>query len=145
MKRLRKFFRLPRAERRLFVRALFLTAGVRLGLWLFRYPTVRRVLPKQTDPAAPGASAAPSVEQIAWAANAAANYVPGSTCLVRALVGSVLCRRYGLPAEVRIGVGLDAQKNFEAHAWMESDGQVVIGGEESGRFTALASLGGKPL
>lgn len=143
MKRLRKFLRLPRAERRLFVRALILTAGVRLGLWLFRYQAVLRVFQKHSDFATPSVSSAPTVEQIAWAVNTAANYIPGGTCLVRALVGSILCRRSGLPAEVRIGVGQDAKKNFEAHAWMESDGRVLIGGEESDRFTALATLGGK--
>jgi hypothetical protein len=144
MKRLRKFFRRPRAEQRLFVTAFFLLVVARLGLWLRGYPATARRLQRFERPGRrPGPAVA--AEQIRWAVATAADYVPRSTCLVQAMAGSVLCRRAGIAADVRIGVGRDPERGFEAHAWLESNDRILLGEEEIERFTALTTLGGKPL
>ena len=56
----------------------------------------------------------------------AARFVPGATCLVRALAGAHLLAAAGQRAEVFIGVRRRAGA-LEAHAWLESGGQVVLG------------------
>lgn len=59
------------------------------------------------------------VEQAAW-------FVPRATCLVRVLVGAHLFAAQGRQAKVVIGVRRQAGA-LEAHAWLESGGQIVLG------------------
>lgn len=47
---------------------------------------------------------------------------PSSTCLYRSLVTWHLLRRRSIDAVVIIGVRLDDEKGFMAHAWVEVDG-----------------------
>jgi hypothetical protein len=48
-RRLRKFVRLPAAERRLLVKAALLLAATRAGVWLLPFRTVRRVVARVAD------------------------------------------------------------------------------------------------
>jgi len=48
-------------------------------------------------------------------------------CLTQALALLVLYRRSGHPAVLRIGVAMGGEGKLLAHAWVESDGDVVIG------------------
>jgi ABC-type molybdenum transport system ATPase subunit/photorepair protein PhrA len=57
----------------------------------------------------------------------------------RGLAGEVLLIRAGYSAQVRIGVAKDPAGKLEAHAWVESDGRVVIGDHDLHRFTTLGS------
>lgn len=53
-------------------------------------------------------------------------YVPKATCLVQALAAQLLLTRHGHMADLQIGVS--QAKGFEAHAWLEFEGRVVLGG-----------------
>jgi hypothetical protein len=57
-------------------------------------------------------------------------FVPVANCLPQAMTTQILLGRYGHPATLRIGVGHNEAGNFQAHAWVESYGAVVIGGTE---------------
>ena len=58
------------------------------------------------------------------------------------MAGQVLLGRQGEPSVVRLGVAKDDRGLLQAHAWLESNGVVVIGGEvELGQFTPLARDG----
>jgi len=46
---------------------------------------------------------------------------------------------------IHIGITKGGGERFLAHAWVESEGKVVIGGHEIERYTPLASLEGKGL
>jgi hypothetical protein len=48
--------------------------------------------------------------------------------LVEALVSQALLHRHGYTARLRIGVRLQACGDFAAHAWLEYDGAVIVGG-----------------
>jgi len=63
--------------------------------------------------------------------------VPRSTCLVRALSAWGLLRRSGLEAALHLGVaeGAGTVRAFHAHAWVESAGRVVVGGDVSGQVS----------
>jgi hypothetical protein len=63
-----------------------------------------------------------------------------STCLTEAVVAQVMLARRGHPATLRIGVARSEEGRFEAHAWVESGGRVMIGGHELGRYAPLAAL-----
>ncbi len=135
MERLRKLWRLPGAERWLLVRAAVSLAGVRFALWLLRF---RALL----EPARVGRRRGRhSRERVAWAVGVASRYVPGATCLVQALAAQRLLAQEGYAAELRVGVSKGA--GFRAHAWVESEGVVVIGWEESEQFTPLLNVAAK--
>lgn len=143
MTRLRRFLRLPRADRGLLLEALLLVSLIRLVLWVVPFRALRRSLYRLTDvPAAAGGVTGRGLppDRIGWAVAAASRYVPRATCLVQALAGRVLLERQGHPASLRIGVARDDERgNFEAHAWLECQGRVVIGGRQSERYRPLVA------
>lgn len=57
-----------------------------------------------------------------------ARYMPGKAkCLAKALTTYLLMGCLGYSPQLRIGVLKDATGNFSAHAWIEHQGEVVIG------------------
>jgi len=142
MDRIRKLLNLPQNERWLLVKAAALLASIRLALRLLPFSYARRVLRWVSHPSRRLSANPISVERIAWAVNLASRFVPGAGhCLTQALAGQVLLIRRGYPAEVRFGVLRDSEKsNFMAHAWVESNGVVVIGGTDvNSRYVRLNS------
>jgi Transglutaminase-like superfamily len=84
-----------------------------------------------------GRSAGPvRVDDYAWAVQAAARRIPRASCLTQALALQSLLARAGESSRLRLGVAKDDGK-FEAHAWLESGGRVVIGGRDVDRFAQL--------
>ena len=69
--------------------------------------------------------------QVSWAIAAAGRAVPLSTCLSQALAAEAIMRRYGYHAVIRVGVRKGADRDFGAHAWVESGGKIVAGGNEN--------------
>jgi len=68
----------------------------------------------------------------------AARYVPGSTCLIQCLTGRAMLRRVGCVAQIKIGVLKDSS-DFHAHAWLENEDSVLLGGEIK-QYTQLGNL-----
>lgn len=61
-----------------------------------------------------------------------------TSCLRQALLLQVLLARQGLDSQLKIGVRNTAEEGFGAHAWVERNGQVLIGGEHaSQQYVAL--------
>ena len=62
-----------------------------------------------------------------------------STCLTRALAAHLLLARSGHESRLHIGVARDERGAFEAHAWLERNQQVILGGtrEYVNRYVAL--------
>ena len=85
-----------------------------------------------------------SSDRIAWAVIAASRYVLGDKpCLTQALAAQLLLKRQGYPASLRIGVSRTAEKQLQAHAWVESKDRVVVGAGELSRYTPLPALDGE--
>ena len=146
MERLHKFLRLSSTDRALLVKAVLLVGAVRVGLWLLPFRTWRRLLAKLTraSSACQEGGRVP-IDRVAWAVTGASRYVPAATCLTQALATKVLLCRNGHPASLHIGVARNEGGGFQAHAWVESDGTVVIGGSGSQleRYTPLPAVGEK--
>jgi len=84
-----------------------------------------------------------STEEVVWAVQSASRFMPrASTCLTEALTAQVLLLRRGHPALVHIGTVKGEDGDLQAHAWVESQGEVLIGGYELERFTPLVVLDG---
>ncbi len=131
--RLRKFLRLPRADKLRLVNSAILLVLIRLGLKLMPLRALRRLLSRVGRVREQGS--APAEEAICrtvWAINAAGRRIPwASTCLTRALAAQVMLGRIGEMSDLHIGVSKDESGAFQAHAWLEGRGKVIIGGEES--------------
>lgn len=81
------------------------------------------------------------LDQMSWLIRAAGRYVPGSEkCLSEALVTQVLLRQEGFPALLKIGVTKSQKGKLHAHAWVESEGKVVVGGKNITQYTPLLAL-----
>ena len=139
MTRLGKFLRLPPADRRLLVTAALLQAAIRLGLTLLSYRKLRWLVDRMALTSTP-AAAPVSPERIAQAVTRAGRAVPGATCLTQALAAQVLLERGGHPARVRVGIGRAEGARLLAHAWVECDGRIVLGGADLTRYTPLSAL-----
>jgi hypothetical protein len=83
----------------------------------------------------------PRAAVVAQALRSASRRLPGkTTCLARALAGLWMLRRRRLGAVVHLGMRREAA-GLAAHAWLESAGGVVCGGEDMGDFTPIARIG----
>jgi Transglutaminase-like superfamily len=132
MKLLGKFFKLPAADKRLLMKAMLLVWVVRLGLWLLPFRVMREVLAKSgREQFAFPVGESGVADRIAWAVSVTSRYVPAATCLTQAIATKFLLGRCGCQATVRIGVARSDSGRLQAHAWVESNGKVVIGGSES--------------
>jgi hypothetical protein len=139
-----KFFRLPSEDRRLFLRSLWLIGTVRTWLTFLPFSTVRRLTSRRLK-VQPSASQPDilldvehdqRVDRVAWAIQSASRLIPGATCLTQALAGRILLARLGEPSVVRIGVA-KGNNGFEAHAWVENRGRILIGATSRHDFVAL--------
>ena len=144
MSRLRSFLRSSRAERRSLLAALACVASARMLLWVLPYRGVRALLERTAVSRrlrSLGGGRKVPPEQIARDVGLAARLVPRATCLVQVLAAEWLIVRGGTSAAVRFGVAR-AGAGLEAHAWLESGGRVILGGEGHERFTALGQASG---
>jgi hypothetical protein len=81
--------------------------------------------------------AAPTLQQITWAIQCAARLVPGVTCLVQGLAALRLGISAGYPVTMNIGTTKEVNGALKAHAWVEYQGQVILGAAEGINYTPL--------
>jgi Transglutaminase-like superfamily len=129
----------PKAKRRLAFEAAFTIVIIRLMLQCLPLLSVQRAA--MDICAAWRRDGACAVDRITWAVQRAARSIPGSSCLVQALAVQTLLVRYNYKPCLVIGVSKDKSLGFEAHAWVTSEGQIVIGGHEASRYTTILTLG----
>lgn len=142
MKEWRRFLELPQAERTLLVESYLLMSAIRLGLRALSFATLRRCLALGAGPYRGCAEdvAQLSPHRIGQLVDVASRYVPAATCLAQALTAQVLLARRGCLGQLRIGVAKNQDRQLRAHAWLECDGEVVVGGSVSDDFRPLLSL-----
>lgn len=142
MGRIHKFLSLPLEDRALLIKSVFLVSIIRLGLWCLPFRILRQILKISPEPKTENFLYDPSiVSRLVWAIITMSRYVPRATCLTQALAAQVLLLQQGYPADLRIGVVKGKQGQLEAHAWLECNGHIVIGGSDSPlRFTAFPNL-----
>ena len=131
MNRLRKLLRLPVTDRFLLIRAVVLLGVVRVGLWLLPFKKLQRLLSQVQTRARSWNKGRFRTERGIWAVQVASRYALRTTCLTRALAAQVLLGFDGIPASVRIGVAKEKVGELEAHAWLERDGKILMGGSEA--------------
>lgn len=143
MKRLRNFFRRSPADRLLLVKSAMLLGMIGLGLFLlpFKVVLVRVDNVKPRKGLKHGIKAIPA-NRISWAVSKVSRYIPYTKCLAKALALKVLFTREGYQAKLCIGVDKCGNDQLKAHAWVESQGEIVIGNTDNllSRFKVLPFL-----
>ena len=137
---LKKFRALPGEERRLLLRTMVLVGFIRLGLWLLPIRTMRQALARLSQPdKTPLHAADITAERIGWIVRAASQAVPKASCLTQALAAQTLLARRGYPVRLHIGVAKGPGGQLQAHAWLDSNNTIIVGGTEPevGRFKPL--------
>lgn len=123
--RIRKFLSLSAREKLLLMRAASQLLWVSAALRLLPFSIVKRSCERLREHAA---SDPVSISQVAYAVNAATNFIPGSACLSRALVCQRMLGNIGVRTQLKIGVMKKAKGMLDAHAWLEYEGMVIMGG-----------------
>ena len=139
IRRVHKVFQLSPGERVILVQAWGLFFLVELALRILPFTRLlslsKKVFLKQKSE--PALGLVPPVPRLAWLVEVAGRYTPvTATCLKKALVLSWLLGRRGTQTEVRIGVARHDGR-LKAHAWLNYDGQVILGHQELERYETL--------
>lgn len=147
---LKRFVDRTPAERVAVLRAGLLIAILQIGLAVLPFRRVMRFACRVGKPrsGSGGSAAAPSQfdrDLAVWAVEAAGRrLLSRNPCLPKALAVLILFRRAGEDAELLVGVARDADGPVQAHAWVESEGRVVIGGDVPlEKYTRLPGLDDK--
>lgn len=123
--------------------AVSLLVVVRTGLSCFSYARLKAILPKTEG----GLDPPPEiVDRCAWAVTRGSRLVPGATCLTQALSGRWLLWLLGYRSHVVIGVRPLENGSLAAHAWLQSAGRTVVGGdaEDTCKFQTIVEIGASP-
>jgi hypothetical protein len=132
------FARLPMRDRLLLFEAAGLVGYVRVALWLLPFPRLRAQVEKLGRGRSKTGKHGPPAQRVGWAVRETSRVVPRASCLTQALAAQAMLGRRGLPARLHLGVARP-DGDFEAHAWLESDGAVVVGAEERERYSPLVA------
>lgn len=136
MNKAAKFRALPTRDRWMLLRATVTLWRAWFALRTRSFAQVRALASGPPINHAPADRPVPA--RIAWAVTAASPLVPGgSNCLLRAIAAGLMLRQYGFDTALMIGVAKDPHGSLTAHAWLESAGEVVIGGFELERYVTL--------
>ncbi|MGI6483986.1 MAG: lasso peptide biosynthesis B2 protein [Methanobacterium sp.] len=130
-----RFIKLPSREKKLALETLFWVLTIRIMVWIFPFQYVQKKVQKIAKHLASDQKKI-SIQKIRSMIVTISKYVPRATCLVQALVGYILYTKHGYNTKIKIGV-LTENGVFEAHAWLEYQGYVVLGQSEKKYKTIL--------
>ena len=115
--------------KKLLLQAFILMLLVRLGLLLLTFNQLQNLI-RQTKSLKFLAYDKPNVtiKAIVIAVQRSGRFGPGNTkCLARALTTGILMSIYGFSYKINIGVAKSENNQLKAHAWVESQGAIIVG------------------
>jgi hypothetical protein len=126
---MQKFFYLELSKRRLLIATFLLLNSIRIGFLLVKFSLLQKLLEKfSTFHPDKSTNSTISIDQIIWAINVSTHLSPGQAkCLARALTAHTLMKRQGYNPTLQIGVIKNSEEEFQAHAWLEYQGKIVVG------------------
>lgn len=125
MTRALRFFKVSSRERSMFLASFAWLTLYRIGLWVVPFSVTKKWTMAYRSPVEKTRDAE-VVTEIVRAVRSASGFVPYASCLTQALAARKLLGYYGQGADLKIGVTKN-EGNFEAHAWLEIDGRIVLG------------------
>ena len=133
------FIKLSYPEKILALESLFWVTVVRVMIWIFPFSFAQKRVQKIATYLSPDELDKVHkvrIERIRMMIVVISRYIPRATCLVQAMAGHIIFSRYGYNTIIKIGV-LNEDGVFEAHAWLEHSGNVVLGESEKNYKTIL--------
>lgn len=114
-------------EKGIFLRAVWCLLWIKAGLSLLPFPVFKKWYHRISRPRRIQDAGQETMKRTVWAVDTAANLLPFELlCLPRALATKYLLRNS--PAlTLEIGIEINPAKQFEAHAWVEQNGNIIIG------------------
>lgn len=146
MRRLRKFWSLPRREKEIFVEAGVLLPMTSFCVKTIAFRHVDRFLRRRWDDARSNeAGGSDDISLVETAVLRADNVLPWETlCLSRAITTYIMLRRRGIPAALLTGARMSEDAKLDAHAWVLAGGAAIGRAPENRAFTALLRIGEGP-
>ncbi|MEE9165897.1 MAG: lasso peptide biosynthesis B2 protein [Candidatus Neomarinimicrobiota bacterium] len=146
MKRLRKFLGLPVFDQAILISSALLILVIRLGLLLLSFGNMCHLLVRlqriRTRPS--GVQIKSAGQRIVWSLEMVGRFMLGTrNCLAQAMAARVLLEWWGKPGHVCIGVARGGDGELKAHAWVEGDDAVIMGGTDVSGYTPLLVLEGE--
>lgn len=138
---IRRFTRVSRRRKLAVIKATGLLLLARGALIVMPFSSVARIAERSL--AVPRSESGDrELRAMLWAIQRVGNRLfPTNPCLPQAIVAQRELKRAGRPAELRISVRKDRSGRFGAHAWVESEGRILMGGEVlSEEFVPLPAL-----
>ena len=110
-----------------FLKAAFCLIVIKIGLTVLPFAWFRKLFHWFCKTNAPKELSKEQIDLTVWAVDTVADLLPlNLLCLPRALATKYLLRH--LPAlTLEIGIEVNPAKQFEAHAWVEKNGTVIMG------------------
>lgn len=110
-----------------FLKSVFCLLWIKAGLSLLPFSTFRKFFHKLTSNQGIKEFSQDQIDITVWAVDTAANLLPFELlCLPRALATKYLLRK-APSLTLEIGVEINPAKKFEAHAWIEKNGTIIMG------------------
>ena len=142
MRTLSRFIALSRAERAVAIEASVVLTVVCTTFWILPFRLLARLLGGYAARfRRPCEAPAPRIA--ALVASVAGRFPAPVTCLAEALVAEAMLKRRGYAPVLRLGVR-KPNGTLDAHAWVECDGRVVLGGVRELDEYAVLSGPGRP-
>ncbi len=114
-------------------KALVVLLLIKIGLKVLSFRRFKKLFSRATNHRSNITHRKEYIQDVAWAVRAVAHALPISlACLPQALAVKYLLR-HETDLPLNIGVQQSARAGFEAHAWVERAGQIVIGAWPEGK------------
>jgi hypothetical protein len=142
MRRLRSYLKLSGAEKWLLIRSILWLWLFWLGLRVLSFQKLYRLVERFSKPGSSGRGHPPAPGLISKSVEKSGRYILGQdSCFPQALTGFLLLKRAGYAPRLYIGVKKN-ESTLDAHAWIEMDGEILIGGPLSviERYSALPEI-----
>jgi Transglutaminase-like superfamily len=131
MRKIQKFLYLDSGEKYLLIGTFLLLNSIRFGFLFLNFPLLQAILRRISEFGSDmSTKSVISIEQIVWCVEVSTQLSPGGAkCLARALTVETLMKQNGYAPILKIGVIKNNIEEFKAHAWIEHQDKVVIGGD----------------
>jgi hypothetical protein len=139
--KLRKALALSASDWLLIVQAIMWFAVVEFGLLLVQLKTLLSILSRGKPFDRENYTQSSMVaERAAYCVELASRLYPlRATCLKKAVALYALLSRKGFDVQLVIGAARQGER-LDAHAWLEHQGQIILGAPAPGRYSTLCAL-----
>ncbi len=143
MRRLLRFWSLPRREKQLFCEAAVLLLLSHLSVKTIAFRHINGFLRARWNNHSRGAlDAAEDIKLANLSLSRAVNLLPcKSLCLSRSMAAFIMLRRRGIPAVLIAGVKFSEDSSLHAHAWIHTDHAEPDADSKNSAFTAVVKIG----